>query len=145
MLTTPLGNILIFADGYCIDYEAQKVVFLRSPCDDKPVAGCYRIEVASQGLKAISCTVELLDLKVCNTGDSGENYLNAEFIKGQNILTVGMVSDSPAYESIQTECGLQYILRQPVDKVVFGVAWATDYYGTDDCRTWYAADPTILV
>lgn len=29
------------------------------------------------------------------------------------------------------------------DEVAFGVAWATDYEGPFDCRTWYAADPTL--
>ena len=30
-----------------------------------------------------------------------------------------------------------------VDEVVFGIAWATDYEGTDDVRVWFAADPTV--
>ena len=29
-----------------------------------------------------------------------------------------------------------------IDEVVFGIAWATDYEGTDDVRVWFAADPT---
>ena len=27
--------------------------------------------------------------------------------------------------------------------MVFGIAWATDYEGTDDVRVWFAADPTV--
>ena len=142
MLMTPLGEIKIYIDGICVDFEATEYAFDRSPCKDKPVAGCYRIEVNAQRRIRIDCTVELLDT-IWNTGSSGERYLDAEFIKGSTILTIGMEDENPAFESVRLENGLQYKLLQPIDKVVFGIAWATDYAGTDDVRTWFAADPTI--
>lgn len=145
MLITPLGKIRVCADCICIDYKAIKHNFNRPLCKDKPVSGCYRIEIDAKRRRTISCMIELDDPDVCNTGDSGQDYLNAEFIKHNIILTIGMKDDDPAFESVRIEYGLQYNLLQSVDKVVFGVAWATDYEGTYDCRTWYAADPTILI
>ena len=56
-----------------------------------------------------------------------------------------MEDENPAFESVRTEYGLQYNLLRSVGKVVFGVAWATDYEGASDCRTWFAADPTITI
>ena len=143
MLTTPLGAIKIYVDGICIDYKAAEHIFDRYPCKDKPIAGCYRIEIDMHGRKSVSCIIEILD-PIENSGGSGERYLDAEFIKGNTILTIGMEDEHPAFESDRLENGLEYQLLQPVDKVVFGIAWATDYDGVDDVRTWYAADPTIL-
>lgn len=137
MLTTPLGKIKVYADGVCIDYEATAFDFDRPPCKDKPIAGCYRIEIYAQEQKSISCVVEPVGLEIRNTGDSGENYLNSEFIKGGTVLTIGMEDENPAFESVRIDNGLQCRLLKPVDKVVFGIAWATDYEGDDDVRTWY--------
>ncbi|MBQ8898162.1 MAG: hypothetical protein IJY86_06760 [Clostridia bacterium] len=145
MITTPLGKIKVCADGICIDYTAAEIDFNRPPCKEKPIAGCYRIEVESQGRKAITCTLVPFDPNLHNSGNSGQDYLNAEFIKGNTILTMGMEDENPAFESVRTEYGLQYNLLRAVDKVVFGVAWATDYEGASDCRTWFAADPTIII
>ena len=143
MLITPLGTIKIYADGVCIDYKATEYDFNRHPCKDKPVVGCYRIEIDTHSRNDIACVVELTE-PIPNTGASGENCIDAEFIKNDTILTIGMEDENSAYESVRIETGLQYKLLQPVDKVVFGIAWATDYEGADDVRTWYAADPTIV-
>lgn len=143
MLITPLGKIKVYADGACVDYKVTEYSFNRHPCKDRPVAGCYRIEIDTHGRSDIACVVELTE-PIPNTGSSGENYIDAEFIKDDTILTIGMEDENPAYESVRIETGLQYKLFQPVDKVVFGIAWATDYEGADDVRTWYAADPTIV-
>lgn len=142
MLATPLGQIRIYADGVCIDGRAAEYVFDRPPCKDKPVAGCYRIQVDAGGRNAISCVAELV-VPVRNTGASGENYMDAEFIRGDTILTIGAEDGNPAFESVRLESGVEYRLLQPMDTVVFGIAWATDYQGASDCRTWYAADPTL--
>lgn len=143
MLVTPLGVISIYADGVPADFEASEYLFDRHPCKEKPIAGCYRIEVDARGRSTVSCTIELYDQSLKNTGDSGQDYLNAEFISGNSILTIGMEDDNPAFESIRTRYGLQCNILQPIKKVVFGIAWATDYEGSDDVRTWYAADPTL--
>ena len=142
MLITPLGTIKIYADSVCIDYKATEYDFNRHPCKDKPVVGCYRIEIDTHSRNDIACVVELTE-PIPNTGASGENYIDAEFIKNDTILTIGMEDENPAFESVRIGTGLQYNLLQPVDKVVFGIAWATDYEGADDVRTWYAADPTL--
>ena len=51
--------------------------------------------------------------------------------------------ENPAFESERVERGMQYRINTRVDEVVFGIAWATDYEGTDDVRVWFAADPTV--
>lgn len=142
MLITPLGKIKVYADGVCIDYNVTEYVFNRPPCKDKPVAGCYRIEVDTEGRKAICCVVELIT-PIRNTGASGEKYMDAEFIKENTILTIGVEDENPAFESVRLECGMEYRLLQPINTVVFGIAWAIDYEGSSDCRTWFAADPTL--
>ena len=143
MLKIPLGTIDVYVDGVPVDFEASEYLFDRPPCKEKPVAGCYRIEVDARGRSTVSCAIELYDPSLQNTGDSGQDYLNAEFIIGNTILTIGMEDDNPAFESIRTRYGLQCSILQPIGKVVFGIAWATDYEGTEDVRTWYAADPTL--
>ena len=142
ILTTPLGNIKVYVDGICVDYKANEYSFNRHPCKERPVVGCYRIEIDTHGRSDIAYVAELTE-DISNTGSSGENYIDAEFIKDNIILTIGMEDENPAYESVSIENGLRYHLIKPVNKVVFGIAWATDYDGADDVRTWYAADPTL--
>ncbi len=142
MLTTPLGKIKIYADGNCVNYKAVEHNFCQPPCKDRPVAGCYRIEISCRGISSVSCVLEPLDT-VHISDSSGEKYTAIDFINNQTILTIGMEDENPAFESGPLENGLQLMLLQPVEKVVFGLAWATDYEGPDDVRTWYAADPTL--
>ena len=143
MQITPLGTIVIFVDGVPVDFKASEYLFDHHPCEEKPIAGCYRIEVDARRHSTISCVVELSDPNLRNTGDSGQDYLNTEFISGSTILTIGMEDDNSAFESIRTRYSLLCNILQPIEKVVFGIAWATDYEGTEDVRTWYAADPTL--
>ena len=143
MLKTPLGTVSICINGVYTEYEALEISFTRPPCKDKPITACYRIELDAKGCHSIACTLDPISDGTKNTGDSGENYLNAEFIKDNCILTIGMEDNNPAFESVSLPFGLQYNLNYSIDKVVFGIAWATDYEGEHDIRTWYAADPTI--
>lgn len=143
MLLTPLGTIRILGDEAPITFTPRKASFDRSPVGDKPLAGCYRIKVKTNNYHSISCVVELSDSSILNTGSSGERYLDAEFISNSSILTIGMEDDNDTFQSVRLPMGLQYILNEPVEHVIFGVAWATDYYGADDVRTWFAADPTM--
>lgn len=143
MLFTPFGPIMVFVDDVMVDYEAVKHIFNRPPVKNHPIAGCYRIHVPTAGARLIRCEVKLNDASIGNTGASGEKYMDAEFIKGNTILTIGAEDENLAFESARLECGMEYRLLQPIDKVVFGIAWATDYEGTSDCRTWFAADPTL--
>lgn len=86
MLKTPLGTINVYVDGVSVDFEASEFLFDRHPCKEKPVAGCYRIEVDAHGRSTVSCAIELNDPSLKNTGDSGQDYLNTEFIIGNTIL-----------------------------------------------------------
>ena len=142
MLTTPLGKIKIYADGNCVSYKAIEHNFCQPPCKDRPVAGCYRIEISGRDISSVSCVLYPLDT-VHISDSSGEKYTAIEFVKNQTILTIGMEDENPAFESLPIDHGLQYKLIGSVDKVVFGLAWATDYEGIEDVRTWYAADPTL--
>jgi len=75
-----------------------------------------------------------------NTGASGERYRDAQFIRENNILTIGVEDENPVFDTERYPDGMGYILRERVESVTFGVAWADDY--TDgDVRTWLAADP----
>lgn len=143
MLFTPFGPIMVFVDDVMVDYEAVKHIFNRPPVKNHPIAGCYRIHVPTAGSRLIRCEVKLNDASIGNTGASGERYMDAEFISDTTILTIGAEDDSPAFETMQTEYGMEYRIHEAVDEVVFGIAWATDYEGASDCRTWYAADPTL--
>ena len=143
MITTPFGPIKIYADDVVLDYEAIPHTYHRGPAKDRPIAGCFRIRVPVGVHRLIRCEVELKDTAICNTGASGQNYADAEFIFGTTILTIGAEDENPAFETIRTKLGMEYRIRGSVSEVVFGIAWATDYKGLSDCRTWYAADPTL--
>lgn len=143
MLPTPLGTVRILGDEAPVTFTPRKVSFDRSPVGDKPLDGCYRIKVETNKYHSISCVVELLDSSILNTGSSGERYMDAEFIRNSTILTIGMEDDNDTFQSVRLPTGLQYVLNEPVEYVTFGIAWATDYYGADDVRTWFAADPTM--
>ena len=76
-----------------------------------------------------------------STAHSGERFLCAEYEHGNTILTIGIEDENPAYESVRYENCMGYNLLQPIEAVVFGIAWATDHKN-GDVRTWLAADPS---
>jgi len=115
----------------------------RPPVKGHPIAGCYRIHAPVGEHRSIRCEVELSDTRIVNTGASGERYMDAEFISDSIILTIGAEDENPAFETVRIELGIEYRILSSVSEVVFGIAWATDYEGSSDCRTWYAADPTL--
>lgn len=143
MITTPFGPIRVYADDVLLEYEAIARPYSRGPVKDQLIAGCFRIYVPVGKHRSIRCEVELEDASIRNTGASGQNYLDAEFISSTTILTIGAEDENPAFETVRTECGMEYRIHEATARVVFGIAWATDYEGTTDCRTWYAADPTL--
>jgi len=143
MLSTPLGPIKVFADGTKLDCEVMEFTYDRPPVKGHPIAGCYRIHAPVGEHRSIRCEVELSDTRIVNTGASGERYMDAEFISDSIILTIGAEDENPAFETVRVEFGLEYRILSSVSEVVFGIAWATDYEGPSDCRTWYAADPTL--
>ena len=90
--------------------------------------------------KTVRCVVSLYDTEIPNNGDSGERYLCSEFVKDNIILTIGAGDDNPAFDTKQIHYGMEYIRKVPVDQVIFGIAWATDYEGPFDIRTQLATD-----
>lgn len=143
MLKTPFGPIKTYIDDIALHYVATAHTFDRPPVAGHPIAECFRIRVPVGTQRSIRCEVELVDTSIRNTGTSGERYADAEFISSTTILTIGAEDENPAFETIRTECGMEYRIHGSVTEVVFGIAWATDYEGASDCRTWYAADPTL--
>ena len=91
----------------------------------------------------IESILELENENIDVSGSSGECYLCREFYAGTTMLAIGIEDENPAYQSARLENGMEYRIGNKVDEVVFGIAWATDYEGTDDVRVWFAADPTI--
>lgn len=143
MIITPLGPIKVYVDDIALAYAAVAHTVDRSPVKDHPIAGCYRICVPAGAHRSIRCEIELDDTSIRNTGGSGEGYADAEFIFGTKILTIGAEDENSAFETVRTECGMECRIHGSVTEVVFRIAWATDYEGASDCRTWYAADPTL--
>lgn len=143
MLTTPFGKIEIYADNVLLDYETVAHTFDRGPVKGHPIAGCYRIHIPVGSYRSIRCEVELTNVAIRNTGASGERYMDAEFISGTTILTIGAEDENLEFDTVHIERGVEHRINGSVSEVVFGIAWATDYEGASDCRTWYAADPTF--
>ena len=143
MIITPFGPIKLYADGVTLEYEAVAHNYDRPPVKGHPIAGCYRIHVPVGAHRSIRCELLFSTTPLRNTGDSGQTYLNAEFEKGSTNLRIGAEDENPAFETVRTEHGMEYRVHGSVVEVVFGIAWATDYEGPSDCRTWFAADPTL--
>ena len=64
----------------------------------------------------------------------------SEFVKGNIVLTIGAGDESPAFDTRRIPFGIEHIRRTPIDRVMFGIAWATDYEGQFDIRTQLATD-----
>ena len=74
---------------------------------------------------------------------SGDRFLCREFYDGSVMLAIGAEDENPAFEVERVKNGMEYHINGKVEKVAFGIAWATDYAGTEDVRVWFAADPTV--
>ena len=143
MLQTPFGKINILVDGVATNYEARPFEYIKPPVKDKPIAGCYRVHIPVENYRSIQCVLNLESEKVDVSGSSGERYLCREFVDGNIMLAIGIEDENPAFESGRVKNGMEYRIADGVKEVVFGIAWATDYEGTDDVRVWFAADPTV--
>ena len=64
----------------------------------------------------------------------------SEFVKDNIVLTIGASDENPAFDTNRIQYGMEYVRKAPIDKVMFGVAWATDYEGQFDIRTQLATD-----
>ena len=143
MLQTPFGKIYIEVDGVATDFEARPFDYIKPPVKDKPIAGCYRIHIPVKKCCSIQCVLELENEQIDVSGSSGERYLCREFSDGTTMLAIGAEDENPDFTTERVKNGMEYQINGTVEEVVFGVAWATDYEGTDDVRVWFAADPTV--
>ena len=143
MLQTPFGKINILVDSVAIHYDARPFDYIKPPVKDKPIAGCYRIHILVENYRSIQCVLELEKESVDVSGSSGECYLCREFVDGTTMLAIGIEDENPAFESERVKNGMKYCVTNKIDEVVFGIAWTTNYEGTDDVRVWFAADPTV--
>ena len=139
-ILTPLGEVHIYIDNVRSNYEAEPYISNIRPVREKPLAGSYRIVVTAKEWQTIRCVVSLYDSEIPDDGASGERYLYSEFVKDRTILTIGAGDESTAFETKRIRCGIEYVRKTPIDKVMFGVAWATDYEGQFDIRTQLATD-----
>ena len=139
-LQTPLGEIHIYIDNIRSDYEYEPHYRNIRSLQERPVEGCYRIVISQKDWQTIRCVVSLCDTEIPNEEASGERYLYSEFVKGNIVLTIGAGDESPAFDTKRIPFGIEYIRRTPIDRVMFGIAWATDYEGQFDIRTQLATD-----
>jgi hypothetical protein len=137
---TPLGEIHIYIDNVRSDYEVETYHCNVSSVREKPLAGIYRIIVSAKEWQTIRCVISLCDSEIPNNGASGERYLYSEFVKDNIVLTIGAGDENPAFDTNRIRYGVEYVCRTPIDKVMFGIAWATDYEGYFDIRTQLATD-----
>lgn len=147
-ICTPLGKIAIFVDGNPYEYTAKPFTYDWPPVVDQPLAASYRIYVP-----VADCTEIVCKLIPCVDGieegveGGGEDYVCNSFQRQNVELVIGMAEDysrkCPRFDSETIPQGVKYSNFNGCDTVVFGIAWASDYFGADDCRAWYAADPTM--
>lgn len=139
-ILTPLGEIYVYVDGREYEYVWEPHVCTVRSVREKPPAGCFRITVPVQQWERICCVAALTEETLPNTPSGGQRYVCAEFVKGRTVLTIGGGDEIPGMETRVLRCGVEYLRRGPVDRVMFGVAWAEDYEGIYDIRTQLAAD-----
>ncbi len=144
MLETPLGKINILVDSVVIHYEAKPFNYIKPPIKDKPIEGCYRIHIPVQDYRSIQCILDLENAKVDISGSSGERYLCREFVDGTIMVAIGIEDENSAFESGRVENSMEYYINTRIEEVVFGIAWGTDYEGTNDVRVWFCSRPISL-
>ena len=139
-ILTPLGEIHIYIDNVRSNYEVEPYYCNISSVREKPLAGSYRIIVSAKEWQTIRCVVSLCDSEMSNDGATGERYLCSEFVKDNIVLTIGAGDENPAFDTNRIRYGVEYIRKTPIESVMFGIAWATDYEGQFDIRTQLATD-----
>jgi len=139
-IITPLGEIQVYIDDVRYAYAAEPYLCGVQSVIDHPVEGCYRLLICAKDWQRIRCVVVPENKEISNSGSSGERYLYAEFIKDNVVLTIGAGDEQAAFDTHRLRYGVEYVRNTPVDTVMFGIAWATDYEGPYDIRTQLAAD-----
>lgn len=148
ILRTPLGEIVVLVDGKPYDYTAIPYTYDHLPVKEQPIDGCYRIIVPVSNCSEIIC---LLNPSVDGIEEGmeagGEKYECNSFQRHNVELVIGMEDDYSAeflrFISERISKGVKYSNFNECNEVLFGIAWTNDYFGDDDCRCWYAADPTL--
>jgi len=139
-IITPLGEIQIFIDNIRSDFEAEPYICNVRSVRAKPPEGCYRITVSAKEWQTIRCVLDLCDTEMVNYGEGGQRYFCSEFVKDNIVLTIGAGDEIEAFDTNRIQYGMEYVRKAPAEKVMFGVAWATDYEGEYDIRTQLATD-----
>lgn len=122
MLTTPFGRIKIITDGHEIAYEAIPYNSTVKSINLQPLIGSYHITVPAWAYQEVRCVVDWNCTPIENTGASGGRYRDAQFIRENNILTIGVEDENPAFDTERYPDGMGYILCERVESVTFGVA-----------------------
>ena len=139
-ILTPLGEIQIYIDNIRSDYQVEPYICNVRSVRAKPPEGCYRIIVSAKEWHTIRCVLAFCDAETINYGAGGQRYFCSEFVKDNVVLTIGAGDEIEAFDTNQIQYGMEYVCKAPINKVMFGVAWATDYEGEDDIRTQLATD-----
>jgi len=139
-IMTPLGEIHIYIDNVRSDYKVEPYICNVRSVRTKPPEGCYRITVSAKEWQTIRCVLALCDTEIDNYGVGGQRYFCSEFVKDNIVLTIGAGDEIDAFDTNRIQHGMEYVRKAPIDKVMFGVAWATDYEGEYDIRTQLATD-----
>ena len=139
-ILTPLGEIQIYIDNIRSDYQVEPYICNVRLVRAKPPEGCYRIIVSAKEWHTIRCVLAFCDTETINYGVGGQRYFCSEFVKDNVVLTIGAGDEIEAFDTNQIQYGMEYVCKALINKVMFGVAWATDYEGEDDIRTQLATD-----
>ena len=139
-IMTPLGEIQIFIDNIRSDYEFEPYICNVRSVRAKPLEGCYQIIVLAKEWQTIRCVLALCDTKTDNYGVGGQRYFCSEFVKDNIVVTIGAGDEINGFNTNRIQYGMEYVRKDSIDKVMFGVAWATDYEGEYDIRTQLATD-----
>lgn len=139
-IITPLGEIQIYIDNIRSEYEYEPHFKDIKPFQEQPLAGCYQIVISKQDWQTIRCVVSLCDSEIPNNGASEERYLYSEFVKDNIVLTIGAGDENHTFDTKRIRYGVEYVRKAPIESVMFGIAWATDYEGRFDIRTQLGTD-----
>ena len=147
-LMPPLGEIEVFVDGKPYPYTAISYTYDRPPVKDQPIDGCFRIFIPVKDCCEIICKLRPIVKEIEEGFESGGEGFECNSFQYENTeLVIGMVDDyaakTPRFVSERIPAGVKYSNFKECNEVVFGIAWTTDYFGDNDCRCWYAADPTL--
>lgn len=139
-IRTPLGRIEIYIDDVLTNYEFQSYQGTARSLQEHPVAASYRIIISGHDWHTVRCVLALEDDTIPNDGATGERYMYAEFVKDNIAVTIGAGDEITGFDTNHTRYGIEYIRKESIEDVMFGVAWAEDYEGPNDIRTQLATD-----